>query len=105
MPIGDKDPLAHFRNTIQRRHPRACRAQRTGPKAVAHDVAQDDGFAQAITGLARDRTRLREMREAARVSALGCSWDGVFSRVYAAYEPALAARAERSVLYRRSSPI
>ena len=81
-----------------------------GPKFIVRDgetgfVAQDDGFAQAITGLARDRTRLREMREAARVSALGCSWDGVFSRVYAAYEPALAARAERSVLYRRSSPI
>jgi glycosyltransferase involved in cell wall biosynthesis len=81
-----------------------------GPKFIVRDgetgfVAQDDGFAQAITGLARDRSRLREMREAARVSALGCSWDGVFSRVYAAYEPALAARAERSVLYRRSSPI
>jgi glycosyltransferase involved in cell wall biosynthesis len=81
-----------------------------GPKFIVRDgetgfVAQDGSFAQAIACLLRDGSRLREMREAARASALGSSWDTVFSRVYAAYEPALAARAERKVLHRRSSPI
>jgi glycosyltransferase involved in cell wall biosynthesis len=70
-----------------------------GPKFIVRDgetgfVVPDDGFAAAIALLARDRVRLRRMREAARAYALGCSWDAVFERVYAAYqmeyEPALA---------------
>jgi len=65
-----------------------------GPKYIVRDgetgfVAPDGGFAAAIAGLARDRTRLCAMRKAARSYALGCSWDAVFSRVYAAYDLAV----------------
>jgi phosphatidylinositol alpha 1,6-mannosyltransferase len=65
-----------------------------GPKYIVRDgetgaVVAEDGFAQTIATLVRDRARLASMREAARAYALGCSWDAVFSRVYAAYEPAL----------------
>jgi phosphatidylinositol alpha 1,6-mannosyltransferase len=68
-----------------------------GPKYIVRDgetgfVVPEDGFARAIAALVRDRARLNKMRVAARAYALGCSWDAVFSRVYAAYEPALAAR-------------
>jgi phosphatidylinositol alpha 1,6-mannosyltransferase len=65
-----------------------------GPKYIVRDgetgrVVPDDGFAGAIAELVRDQGRLCGMREAAREYALGCSWDAVFSRVYAGYEPAL----------------
>jgi glycosyltransferase involved in cell wall biosynthesis len=72
-----------------------------GPKFIVRDgetgfVVPDEGFASAIATLARDRMRLNKMRFAARSYALGCSWDAVFDRVYAAYgvkhEAALAAR-------------
>jgi phosphatidylinositol alpha 1,6-mannosyltransferase len=68
-----------------------------GPKFIVRDgetgfVVPDDGFAGVIAGLVRDRGRLRGMKEAARAYALGCSWDAVFSKVYAAYEPVLTAR-------------
>jgi glycosyltransferase involved in cell wall biosynthesis len=72
-----------------------------GPKFIVRDgetgfVVPDEGFAGAIATLARDRARLTRMRVAARAYALGCSWDAVFDRVYAAYgverEAALAAR-------------
>jgi glycosyltransferase involved in cell wall biosynthesis len=61
-----------------------------GPKFIVRDgetgfVVPDEGFAGAIATLARDRTRLDRMRAAARAYALGCSWDAVFDRVYAAY--------------------
>lgn len=61
-----------------------------GPKYIVRDqetgfVTEDDGFAAAIATLVRDRVRLRIMREKAREYALGCSWDAVFDRVYAAY--------------------
>jgi hypothetical protein len=39
--------------------------------------------------LANDRDRLKEMRKAARIYALTCSWDAVFDRVYAGYQAAL----------------
>ncbi len=60
-----------------------------GPKFIVRDgetgfVVPDEGFAGAIAGLVRDRVGLRRMKEAARAYALGCSWDAVFSRVYAA---------------------
>ena len=70
-----------------------------GPKYIVRDgetgcVVADDGFAGAIAELVRDRarggSRLREMGEAARASAVDCSWDAVFSRVYAAYGAAVA---------------
>jgi phosphatidylinositol alpha 1,6-mannosyltransferase len=65
-----------------------------GPKYIVREgetglVVPDDGFAGAIAALVRDQVRLEEMREAARAYALGCSWDAVFSRVYAAYGPVL----------------
>jgi len=65
-----------------------------GPKFIVRDgetgfVTEDDRFAEAIAGLARDRARLGEMRLRAREYALGCSWDAVFDRVYAGYETML----------------
>jgi len=72
-----------------------------GPKYIVRDassgepetgvVAEDSGFAAAIAGILRHPQRLAAMRTAARTYALTCSWDAVFDRVYAAYEPALAA--------------
>jgi glycosyltransferase involved in cell wall biosynthesis len=61
-----------------------------GPKFIVRDnetgfIVPDDRFAPAIATLARDGARLTRMRHAARAYALGCSWDAVFSRVYAAY--------------------
>jgi phosphatidylinositol alpha 1,6-mannosyltransferase len=61
-----------------------------GPKFIVRDgetgfVVPDDGFAQAIALLVRDRVRLNKMRDAARAYAMRCSWDAVFARVYAAY--------------------
>jgi glycosyltransferase involved in cell wall biosynthesis len=61
-----------------------------GPKFIVRDgetgfVVPDDGFAQAIATLAHDPALLNRMRHSARAYALGCSWDAVFSRVYAAY--------------------
>jgi phosphatidylinositol alpha 1,6-mannosyltransferase len=69
-----------------------------GPKYIVRDgetgfVVADDGFAGVVADLVGDGaqggSRLREMRDAARASAVRCSWDAVFSRVYAAYGAAL----------------
>jgi glycosyltransferase involved in cell wall biosynthesis len=65
-----------------------------GPKYIVSDadtgfIVPDDGFSKAIATLATDPDRLAAMRSAARAYALGCSWDAVFHRVYAAYETAL----------------
>lgn len=65
-----------------------------GPKYIVRDqetgfVTADDGFAEAVAELVRDRARLDLMRLRAREYALGCSWDAVFDRVYAGYEVAL----------------
>lgn len=65
-----------------------------GPKYIVRDdvtgfVRPDEGFAQAIATLVRDRARLAQMRGAARDHALGCSWDAVFGRVYDGYRTAL----------------
>ena len=67
-----------------------------GPKFIVQDgvtgfVVPDDGFAGAVTALLHDRTRLQNMRIAAREYALRCSWDAVFDQVYAAYEAVLPA--------------
>jgi len=69
-----------------------------GPRSIVRDgetgiVAKDDGFAAAIAVLLRDPVRLRAMRDAARAYALGCSWDAVFDRVYAAYATIAVPRA------------
>jgi len=61
-----------------------------GPKFIVRDgetgfVVPDDGFAQAIAVLVRDRDRLGRMRRAARAYAEQCSWDAVFTRVYQSY--------------------
>jgi glycosyltransferase involved in cell wall biosynthesis len=68
-----------------------------GPKFIVRDgetgfVVEDDGFAGAVAGLVRDRTRLERMRVCAREYALGCSWDAVFERVYAGYRVPLGSR-------------
>ncbi len=62
-----------------------------GPKYIVREretgfVREDNGFADAVIELARDRGQLCRMGRAAREYALGCSWDAVFERVYAAYE-------------------
>lgn len=61
-----------------------------GPKYIVTDgetgfVVPDDGFTGAVVRLVGDPERLAKMRVAAREYALGCSWDAVFGRVYAAY--------------------
>ncbi len=65
-----------------------------GPKYIVRDdvtgfVRPDEGFAEAVATLIRDRARLAHMRAAAREYALGCSWDAVFGRVYDGYLTAL----------------
>lgn len=65
-----------------------------GPKYIVRDgitgfVRSDEGFAQAVATLVRDRARLYQMRTSAREYALGCSWDAVFGRVYDGYRTAL----------------
>jgi phosphatidylinositol alpha 1,6-mannosyltransferase len=75
-----------------------------GPKYIVRErdsgepetgvITGDSGFATAIAEILRDPARLAAMRSAARAYALNCSWDAVFDRVYAAYEPVLAAAAE-----------
>lgn len=54
---------------------------------VANDAA---GFADAIATLMRDPAKQQRMSQAARLQALGISWDSVFQKVYLAYEFALA---------------
>jgi glycosyltransferase involved in cell wall biosynthesis len=61
-----------------------------GPKYIVRDgetgfVVPDNGFAGAVATLVRDRSRLLQMRVAAREYALTCSWDAVFDKVYEAY--------------------
>ena len=61
-----------------------------GPKYIVREghtgaIAQDDGFAAAITAILGDPGQLRAMRLAARRYVLSCSWDTVFDRVYAEY--------------------
>ena len=65
-----------------------------GPKYIVRHaetgfIAPDDGFTGAIATLACDRAKLDTMRANARQYALGCSWDAVFDRVYAAYQTIL----------------
>ncbi len=65
-----------------------------GPKYIVQDgvtgfIATDDNFTAAIAALAADRAKLDRMRLDARAYALGCSWDAVFDRVYAAYATVL----------------
>ena len=66
-----------------------------GPKFIVREaetgfITRDSGFTSAIAAVAQDRPRLTQMRTAARAYALTCSWDTVFTRVYAGYEHALA---------------
>ncbi|HEY4356601.1 MAG TPA: glycosyltransferase [Acidobacteriaceae bacterium] len=61
-----------------------------GPAHIVHEgetgrIAPDQGFADAIAELAAGPETLAAMRIRAREYALGCSWDAVFERVYAAY--------------------
>ena len=72
-----------------------------GPRYIVTDtqtgfIAEDNAFSQAVATLAAYPARLAEMRLAARTYALGCSWDAVFDRVYAAYGEVLDLYRERS---------
>ena len=50
---------------------------------MAHDAAE---FAAHIRMLMKDRSRLAEMKRAARAQALEATWDKVFEGVYRAYD-------------------
>jgi phosphatidylinositol alpha 1,6-mannosyltransferase len=61
-----------------------------GPATIVRDwdtgrVVEDAGFANAVVDVLGDWKLHSSMREAARVHALSCSWDGVFDRVYSGY--------------------
>jgi len=61
-----------------------------GPVHIVRDwdtgrVVEDVGFANAVIDVLDDGKRHLAMREAARIHALSCSWDGVFDRVYMGY--------------------
>jgi glycosyltransferase involved in cell wall biosynthesis len=63
-----------------------------GPKYIVRDgatgaIVEDAGFSAAVMGILGDPESFGAMRLAAREYALGCSWDAVFDRVYAAYLP------------------
>jgi glycosyltransferase involved in cell wall biosynthesis len=68
-----------------------------GPKYIVRQgetgfIAPDEGFTDAIATLAHNRALLDTLRANARRYALGCSWDAVFDRVYAAYQTILPQR-------------
>jgi phosphatidylinositol alpha 1,6-mannosyltransferase len=61
-----------------------------GPATIVRDwdtgrVVEDAAFAAAVIETLGDLKRHLAMREAARVHALSCTWDGVFDRVYNGY--------------------
>lgn len=65
-----------------------------GPKYIVRDgetgyVVADAEFPERIAQLIQDPQLLASMRDAARTYAQGCSWDAVFSHVYAAYRTIL----------------
>jgi glycosyltransferase involved in cell wall biosynthesis len=66
-----------------------------GPRSLVQEgrtgsIARDEDFAAAIAHMLRDPALHRKMREQARLFALNASWDSVFEKMYAAYEPLLA---------------
>ena len=61
-----------------------------GPAHIVRDgetgrIATDQGFAAAIAEILASPERFVSIRKSAREYAMGCSWDAVFERVYAAY--------------------
>jgi len=61
-----------------------------GPAHIVRDgetgrVATDENFAAAIVEILAFPEKFASIRVAARQYAMGCSWDAVFERVYAAY--------------------
>jgi glycosyltransferase involved in cell wall biosynthesis len=65
-----------------------------GPKSIVRDgvtgfVRNDDEFAETVAAAMEDPARHRQMRLQARTYAEGASWDSIFERVCAAYEPLL----------------
>jgi phosphatidylinositol alpha 1,6-mannosyltransferase len=66
-----------------------------GPKYIVRNgetgfVTTDAGFSTQLARLLREPALLETMRLASRRYALGCSWDAVFTRIYAAYRTILA---------------
>ena len=66
-----------------------------GPKSLVQEgrtgcIARDEEFAAAIAGILHDPGLHETMRRNARAFALAASWDSVFEKVYAAYQPVLA---------------
>lgn len=66
-----------------------------GPKTLVQEavtgfVAADDDFAAAIARILTNKPLHTHMRAAARTYAMEASWDAVFEKIYAAYQPLLA---------------
>ncbi|HEY1807075.1 MAG TPA: glycosyltransferase [Acidobacteriaceae bacterium] len=63
-----------------------------GPRSLVEEgqtgcIARDEDFAAAIARILGARDQHQEMRVAARAFAVNASWDSVFDKIYAAYEP------------------
>lgn len=76
-----------------------------GPRSLVQEgrtgcVARDEEFAAAIAGILRNPPLHQSMRLEARAFALGASWDRVFEKVYAAYEPLLVPAAKTHAAWR-----
>lgn len=68
-----------------------------GPKTLVNEgttgfVARDEDFAVAIARILTDAALHARMRGAARAYAMTASWDSVFEKIYAAYQPLLPAK-------------
>ncbi|MGA7523287.1 MAG: glycosyltransferase [Acidobacteriaceae bacterium] len=66
-----------------------------GPRSLVQEgrtgcIARDEEFAGAIARILRDPGLHQKMRHAARSFALAASWESVFEKLYAAYEPLVA---------------
>jgi len=76
-----------------------------GPRSLVQEgrtgcIARDEGFSGAIAGILRNGGLHEEMRRAARSFAMAASWDSVFEKVYAAYEPVLVPAAAAAPSWR-----
>lgn len=76
-----------------------------GPRSLVQEgqtgcVARDEEFSSAIAVILRNSDLHEAMRRNARAFALAASWDNVFEKVYAAYEPVLVPAAASASAWR-----
>jgi glycosyltransferase involved in cell wall biosynthesis len=79
-----------------------------GPRSQVQEgrtgrIARDEEFAAAIASILRNPSLHQNMRQAARAFALTASWDSVFEKVYAAYEPLRAEGSARAAAWQRTT--